>query len=107
MYSLLILFVLWASVVKGQTIIGDRCGKDPITLNDYGSCNPDNYCCSAFGYCGTTSDYCVGCQKKYGYCPAQCDVNTNFCGPFSITSFVLGVIAVLISIISLFCSCKK
>ncbi|ORX42283.1 hypothetical protein BCR36DRAFT_307733 [Piromyces finnis] len=41
-----------------------RCGKN------IGKC-PEGQCCSAKGYCGTTSSYCSvkqGCQSKYGKC---------------------------------------
>ncbi|ORX75620.1 hypothetical protein BCR32DRAFT_210153, partial [Anaeromyces robustus] len=44
-------------------VIG-RCGKD------YGNC-PLGKCCSKYGYCGTTADYCnatKGCQSEYGMC---------------------------------------
>jgi len=28
-----------------------------------------NYCCSKYGYCGTTAEYCTnGCQSQYGIC---------------------------------------
>jgi len=45
----------------------------PISTNglcgpEHGIC-PNNKCCSKWGYCGNTSDYCdTGCQKDYGRC---------------------------------------
>ena len=45
----------------------------PISTNglcgpEHGIC-PNNKCCSKWGYCGNTSDYCdTGCQKNYGRC---------------------------------------
>ncbi|OUM65069.1 carbohydrate-binding module family 18 protein [Piromyces sp. E2] len=39
-----------------------RCGSA------YGRC-PDNKCCSKYGYCGTTSEYCGnGCKSEFGRC---------------------------------------
>ncbi|KAG4081825.1 hypothetical protein H8356DRAFT_1752422 [Neocallimastix lanati (nom. inval.)] len=43
----------------------DKCGskKDGIYM-----CKR-NYCCSKYGYCGKSSDYCdSGCQSRYGKC---------------------------------------
>jgi len=35
---------------------------------NYGIC-PSGKCCSKYGYCGTTDNYCgVGCQSSYGQC---------------------------------------
>eukprot|EP00833_Pecoramyces_ruminatium_P002096 jgi/Orpsp1_1/1176128/evm.model.c7180000056512.1 len=40
--------------------IAAQCGKDNGL-----SCKP-GYCCSKYGYCGTSSKYCdEGCQPKY------------------------------------------
>jgi Predicted xylanase/chitin deacetylase len=40
----------------------DRCGKN------YGSC-ASGKCCSKYGYCGTSSEYCgSGCQSEFGKC---------------------------------------
>ncbi|KAG4108706.1 hypothetical protein H8356DRAFT_1617222 [Neocallimastix lanati (nom. inval.)] len=40
-----------------------RCGPE------YGRCRKANHCCSKYGYCGTTMEYChVGCQPLYGIC---------------------------------------
>ncbi|ORX61267.1 hypothetical protein BCR36DRAFT_579287 [Piromyces finnis] len=36
----------------------------------YGKC-PESYCCSKYGWCGKSPDYCKmdrGCQRKYGLC---------------------------------------
>ena len=40
-----------------------RCGPQ------YGRCAQSNECCSKYGWCGTSADYCqVGCQSGYGLC---------------------------------------
>jgi len=41
-----------------------KCGES------YGRC-PDNQCCSVYGYCGSSSDYCSKCQSQWGYCPGS------------------------------------
>eukprot|EP00833_Pecoramyces_ruminatium_P018738 jgi/Orpsp1_1/1192770/evm.model.d7180000095748.1 len=47
--------------------------NDKISTNgkcgvNYGKC-PSNECCSQWGYCGKTSDYCgKGCQSEFGKC---------------------------------------
>ncbi|OTB03078.1 carbohydrate esterase family 4 protein [Hypoxylon sp. CI-4A] len=34
-----------------------------------GSTCPDSLCCSQYGYCGNTTDYCsTGCQSQFGIC---------------------------------------
>jgi len=39
-----------------------KCGKD------FGSC-PNGQCCSKYGYCGNTKEYCGnGCQSEFGNC---------------------------------------
>jgi len=48
-------------------LAGPNCGKG------VGSCK-EGECCSQYGYCGTTSDYCentLGCQTAYGTCYAS------------------------------------
>ncbi|CAG8786918.1 17611_t:CDS:2, partial [Cetraspora pellucida] len=43
---------------------------------------PDNYCCSQWGYCGNTADFCdlnQGCQPDYGICGQISDDGS--CGP--------------------------
>ncbi|OUM59969.1 carbohydrate-binding module family 18 protein [Piromyces sp. E2] len=51
-----------------------KCGKE------YGSCD-NNECCSKYGYCGKSSEYCgKGCQSEFG----RCDNNKSDkreCGP--------------------------
>ncbi|OUM63713.1 carbohydrate-binding module family 18 protein [Piromyces sp. E2] len=43
-------------------IPSERCGEN------YGSCS-DGQCCSKYGWCGTSNEYCgVGCQKEFGEC---------------------------------------
>ncbi|CAG8545724.1 461_t:CDS:2 [Ambispora leptoticha] len=45
------------------TSTNDQCGKDHNT-----QC-PSGNCCSQWGWCGTTSDYCgSGCQSGFGKC---------------------------------------
>ncbi|KAL6593572.1 hypothetical protein U3516DRAFT_567931 [Neocallimastix sp. 'constans'] len=47
--------------------------KDGKCGDGYGIC-PGSNCCSKWGYCGVSSEYCdSGCQPNYGYC-------TNFEG---------------------------
>ncbi|ORX42329.1 hypothetical protein BCR36DRAFT_307509, partial [Piromyces finnis] len=46
---------------------------------------PDGECCSAKGYCGTTSSYCysnLGCQDEYGKCQEEelCCSKMGYCG---------------------------
>jgi len=42
-----------------------KCGKG------YGKC-PDDYCCSKYGWCGKSKDYCsTGCQSKFGQCSKE------------------------------------
>jgi len=44
------------------TSTNGKCGKN------YGVC-PSGNCCSQYGYCGTSSDYCgKGCQSEFGQC---------------------------------------
>ena len=43
----------------------DRCGPD------VGSC-PTGWCCSEYGWCGTTTEHCTaGCQSAFGYCSSD------------------------------------
>jgi len=54
-------FVITAIALISSTS-ATRCGKN------FGSC-PSGLCCSQYGYCGKTSDYCgTGCQSKFGSC---------------------------------------
>ena len=49
--------------VTGRSIYDGKCGPGD-------TCGP-GYCCSQWGYCGTTQDYCgAGCQPQYGTCGA-------------------------------------
>jgi len=46
----------------GKTSTNGKCGKQ------YGKC-PSGQCCSEYGYCGKTEDYCgTGCQSEFGDC---------------------------------------
>ncbi|KAI2622925.1 carbohydrate-binding module family 18 [Hypomontagnella submonticulosa] len=43
------------------------CGSTGTGTENY-TC-PDNLCCSQYGYCGNTTDYCAtGCQSQFGIC---------------------------------------
>ena len=79
--------------------IDGHCGIDPITFVEGGSCNTSAYCCSAFGYCGVGDQYCVGCQQGYGYCPKQCDANTQFCGPAALPTLIISVVGLILSVV--------
>ncbi|ORX83427.1 glycoside hydrolase/deacetylase [Anaeromyces robustus] len=50
----------------------------------FGSCEKGR-CCSKFGYCGSTDEYCgIGCQADYGHCNLTTEKNnieSNRCGP--------------------------
>jgi len=55
----------------------DRCGEK------FGRCR-DDYCCSKYGWCGKTGDYCnieEGCQSEFGKCnpasPGVTDTNES------------------------------
>ena len=46
------------------TVVKGKCG------DGYGKC-PSDYCCSKYGWCGKTDDYCAtskGCQSEFGKC---------------------------------------
>lgn len=52
------------------------------------TCDPNSPnggpCCSQYGYCGTTSDYCgTGCQSAFGKCAGSevIPIDPNVCGP--------------------------
>ncbi|ORX43050.1 hypothetical protein BCR36DRAFT_243293, partial [Piromyces finnis] len=39
---------------------------------DVGKICPEGTCCSRYGFCGTSKDYCgMGCQSDYGKCDAM------------------------------------
>jgi len=64
--SILFVVLLNLVAIRGDGIptTSKKCGSS------VGSC-PGNYCCSKYGYCGTTNDHCnvsKGCQTKYGLC---------------------------------------
>jgi hypothetical protein len=59
-----------------------------------GNCGPDigsctsGLCCSKWGWCGTTSDYCgINCQKEFGTCTStftfgsRCGLDVGSCAP--------------------------
>ncbi|ORX78382.1 hypothetical protein BCR32DRAFT_206888 [Anaeromyces robustus] len=51
-----------SKVTPTSSVQDGKCGSE------YGSCNTGD-CCSQYGYCGDTSEYCgKGCQKAYGRC---------------------------------------
>ncbi|EFJ04146.1 hypothetical protein SELMODRAFT_139127 [Selaginella moellendorffii] len=54
-----------ANVVEAQCDTGGPCcGRQGRGRR----CN-SGLCCSQFGYCGSTSEYCgAGCQRGYGRC---------------------------------------
>lgn len=82
--------------------VNDRCGYSPADVNktqNFGKCFTKEYCCSAFGYCGVGDQYCVGCQKGFGFCPKQCDEHTSFCGPEARASLALGIIGTVTGVI--------
>ncbi len=86
-------------------LTGNRCGKDPNTLEQFGVCQTSAYCCSPFGYCGIGDEYCVGCQAGKGYCPKQCDINTSFCGPVSKATFVMSLVGLVLSLLAFLRAC--
>jgi len=58
-------------------VFGESAGR----CGDGVSC-PAGYCCSKYGYCGTTNDFCGdGCQVKYGTCKANSISTNGRCGP--------------------------
>jgi len=57
---------------KYKTSVDFTCGSEKYKC-------PKGYCCSNYGYCGKTDDYCNasnGCQIKYG----DCYSSKNYCG---------------------------
>jgi hypothetical protein len=56
------------SILGGQDI--PECG-----VQAGGASCTGGECCSQYGYCGTTNDYCcisLGCQQGYGPCYFDC-----------------------------------
>jgi len=59
-FAILIIYLL---IVFTPLSLASRCGKD------YGRSCASGYCCSKYGYCGKTEEYCgIGCQFNYGKC---------------------------------------
>ncbi|KAH8880800.1 glycoside hydrolase, partial [Thozetella sp. PMI_491] len=74
-WSLAIASALLPALALADGPNGEQCGP-----NDGGAKCGMNVCCSAAGYCGTTSAYCgSGCQSLYGSCTVPqaptCDKN--------------------------------
>lgn len=74
-----------------------RCGIDPTSGKNFGSCKTPDYCCSPFGYCGVGENHCVGCQKDFGRCPLLCD-GSQLCGAYGKATFALSVISIAIAL---------
>eukprot|EP00835_Amoeboradix_gromovi_P001330 NODE_58_length_25774_cov_0.240545.p8 type:complete len:179 gc:universal NODE_58_length_25774_cov_0.240545:16263-15727(-) len=54
-----------------------RCG----TINKKEARCPNNYCCSATGYCGISRLHCgSGCQAEFGDCKPQAPITKIDCG---------------------------
>ena len=59
----LIFLIIYSLVELTSLSLASRCGKD------YGLSCASGYCCSKYGYCGKTEEYCgVGCQSNFGKC---------------------------------------
>jgi len=54
----------------GTETYGSDISRNGLCGPDYGRC-PNNECCSKYGYCGSTSEYCNNCQSEFGYCPGS------------------------------------
>ena len=79
----------------------ERCGIVTDTGEVFNTkCHIEGDCCSAYGYCDSDPPHCNICQKDFGYCPRLCDANTYFCGPASLSTFVLAVVAAVISVVA-------
>jgi len=56
------------------TTISKKISSDGKCGTKYGTTCPDGYCCSQYGYCGRTTEYCgKGCQSEFG----KCDTTSN------------------------------
>ncbi|TLS22564.1 uncharacterized protein PpBr36_09680 [Pyricularia pennisetigena] len=63
------------------------CGDSGLPVSTGGQCGSNGHicagfgfgdCCSQWGYCGSTDDYCgAGCQSKFGSCNARPDITTD------------------------------
>jgi len=52
--------------------VNGKCGEN------YGRCRRESECCSKYGWCGTTSDYCgSGCQSEFGQCSNNLKTTTT------------------------------
>jgi peptidoglycan/xylan/chitin deacetylase (PgdA/CDA1 family) len=70
--------------------VGFRCGRD--FNNDI--C-PEALCCSEWGYCGTTIDYCnANCQSN---CPTQLITSTTTIVPMSVTLSTTTIVSMLVT----------
>ncbi len=70
------LFALFAATIATPVAAGNdpaRCGTG------FGHTCADNECCSQYGYCGTTNDYCAvaTCQAAFGRCGAVLTASKN------------------------------
>ena len=81
LYSKIIVSLIVSfSVALANPLNGDRLLRRQGSISQDGLCGPDapgvtcigslfGDCCSEFGFCGSTADYCgVGCQPLYGSC---------------------------------------
>ncbi|KAH0610047.1 uncharacterized protein H6S33_012593 [Morchella sextelata] len=69
---------------------GDGTVTTPVDPLLCGAANGGNscaagLCCSQYGYCGNTTDYCdTGCQSTYGTCDTGADTGSDtLCGPMN------------------------
>jgi hypothetical protein len=60
-------------------------------------CAIAGYCCSPYGYCGVTDEYCIGCQPGFGRCPKQCDATMPYCGTSGLIALILGAGGLLVA----------
>ena len=75
----------------------NTCGNLFNGNNNGYSCDPASPlggpCCSQYGYCGTTTDYCgTGCQGDFGTCSGTetVPIDPNQCGPANGNNKCLG-----------------
>ncbi|CAG8729628.1 11676_t:CDS:2, partial [Dentiscutata erythropus] len=80
-FSILILALLCLVNISSTKHVSTdgSCGPDKDTV-----C-PDGFCCSRYGYCGNTPDFCnQGCQQDFGTCSPNSTQNVSAdgtCGP--------------------------
>ncbi|ORX42224.1 hypothetical protein BCR36DRAFT_308236, partial [Piromyces finnis] len=68
--------ILSISSISAAPTFTSRCG------DGYGECDP-GFCCSEFGWCGKSDDYCLisnNCQPKFGKCTGGISTDDR-CGP--------------------------